>query len=519
MSARRDRWLALGLGMGVAVLSVLPYLAAERSVPAGWQFGGFLVNPLDGFSYLAKMRQGMEGEWSFVLPYAADPGPRACLFLFYLALGKLTGAMSLPPIFTFHGARLLTTVLMFACVYLLLENISMTRFARWVAYSLCLAMGGLSWLTAAVGVLGSDLMIPESMLWFSGLVNPHFPLAAAALACGMLAFVLRDPTWRTVALGLSAGLVLGLVQPFVLATLWSVGGAFLVLEALAAAHRRQPIRPAVFPGLVALAAMAAGGGPWVVYDLWVSTTHPVLSIWSRQNLTPSPGSAAYLAGFGVLLAWAVFGIIRDRPLRHASVRLMLVWAVVGLVLLYLPIGLQRRLSLGLAIPLAALAGMGIGALPAAPNWKRFAAGVTLAAGFPSILLVAASGVAGASLAGGPLVISEGELQAYTWMGEHLTEESLILSAMMTGNRIPAFSSARVVIGHPFETPNAAAEEQWVQHFFQDPCVDSDLLQAVRQRGVTHVFYGPEEARLGEFCWRDALVAAFANDEVVVYSVP
>jgi hypothetical protein len=34
-----------------------------------------------------------------------------------------------------------------------------------------------------------------------------------------------------------------------------------------------------------------------------------------------------------------------------------------------------------------------------------------------------------------------------------------------------------------------------------------------------VFYGPEEAKLGELCWRDTLVAVFANDEVVVYSVP
>ena len=117
------------------------------------------------------------------------------------------------------------------------------------------------------------------------------------------------------------------------------------------------------------------------------------------------------------------------------------------------------------------------------------------------------------------MIADGELQAYTWMGEHLTEESLILSTMKTGNRIPAFSSARVVIGHPFETPDAAAEEQWVQHLYQDPCVDSDLLQALRRRGVTHVFYGPEEAKLGELCWRDTLVAVFANDEVVVYSVP
>ncbi|MEN6408498.1 MAG: hypothetical protein ABFD44_02140, partial [Anaerolineaceae bacterium] len=45
--------------MGLALLLVsLPYVVAAVSAAPGMPFGGFLLNPLDGNSYLAKMREG-----------------------------------------------------------------------------------------------------------------------------------------------------------------------------------------------------------------------------------------------------------------------------------------------------------------------------------------------------------------------------------------------------------------------------------------------------------------------------
>ena len=58
----------------------LPYLCAVTLSNEELIFGGFLLNPLDGNSYLAKMRQGYEGEWKFTLPYSSNPGEGAYLF-------------------------------------------------------------------------------------------------------------------------------------------------------------------------------------------------------------------------------------------------------------------------------------------------------------------------------------------------------------------------------------------------------------------------------------------------------
>ncbi len=68
----------------LAAALILPFLAGQILAGNGHVFGGFLLNPLDGNSYLAKMRLGLEGEWRFRLPYTAEPGEGAYLFLFYI---------------------------------------------------------------------------------------------------------------------------------------------------------------------------------------------------------------------------------------------------------------------------------------------------------------------------------------------------------------------------------------------------------------------------------------------------
>src|SRR3989304_1440130 len=103
-------WVA---GSGVVLIAVMtPYLLASWGQPPGFVFSGLLINPVDGFSYLAKMRQGTGGAWLFHLPYAAEPGSGALLFLYYLGLGHLQRGSGVDPLVVFHGARLLGTAVM-----------------------------------------------------------------------------------------------------------------------------------------------------------------------------------------------------------------------------------------------------------------------------------------------------------------------------------------------------------------------------------------------------------------------
>ncbi|MCX8025139.1 MAG: hypothetical protein N3A60_08045, partial [Thermanaerothrix sp.] len=66
MGTRRFPWVGSLLVLGLAGL---PYILAALITPRERVFVGFLFNPIDGYSYLAKMYEGFQGEWLFRLPY------------------------------------------------------------------------------------------------------------------------------------------------------------------------------------------------------------------------------------------------------------------------------------------------------------------------------------------------------------------------------------------------------------------------------------------------------------------
>jgi hypothetical protein len=169
--------------IGIVLLAVsIPFLIADKVGGQGFVFNGFLFNPMDGNSYLAKMVEGARGDWKFTLPYTADPGQGAFLFLFYILLGKLAGLFSMPMLFVFHTARLLCTLFLLMelrkfCISLFPENSRLS----WHTFVYAALFTGMGWLAIVFGRLSSDLNVPEAFTFFSAYANPHFPLSLALI--------------------------------------------------------------------------------------------------------------------------------------------------------------------------------------------------------------------------------------------------------------------------------------------------------------------------------------------------
>lgn len=520
MSRRSEWFLAAGLSAFVACLTLIPYLVAADLPHPGMEFAGLLINPLDGFSYLAKMRQGADGGWLFRLPYASDPGPGVLLFQYHLLLGRLSQLLGLNLLSAYHSARLVSSFLMYLCGFMLLGRLLQDLRTRWAAFLLTLFGSGLGWVGFLLGRMPSDLTIPESVPFFSSLANAHFPLATA-LMLGAVATILKPP--RNVAAGAAIALVLGLllgaVQPFAVIGLsiplaawwiWEVGrNPEGVLKAIRAEAGDRALR---------LAAFAFGGGIWLVYDYWILRTHPVLKAWTAQNLTLSPPLVDYGLGYAVLLLPAVIGLLRARPQVSPEGRLLLLWAGLGALLLYAPVAFQRRMALGLFYPLAALAALGLAQL--AGSARRFALVVLmmLLVGLPSNLLVAIAGPAQVARGDPQLVVSEADLEAYRWIKQNVEPGDLILAAPYTGNRLPAYADVRVLYGHPFETPNAERARAEVEAAFSGSMRSADGLRWLAKNGVGYVFYGPLERALGTPEWLSELAVAFSRDGTVIYRV-
>ena len=149
--SRREWCWAIIWSIVVLILSCLPYLIAVQLAPAGWQFAGFLVNPLDGHSYLAKMRQGFDGSWLFHLTYTPEPHPGVFIFIFYLALGHLAALTRLPLIWTFHLARLLAGLLLLLAAFRFIGLVTPQLKERRLAFIFVLTASGFGWLGLIFG--------------------------------------------------------------------------------------------------------------------------------------------------------------------------------------------------------------------------------------------------------------------------------------------------------------------------------------------------------------------------------
>lgn len=512
MGDRRALLAAIALSLAVAGVAQVPYLVAGGLAGEGSVFTGFLINPIDGFSYLAKMRQGADGAWLFRLPYTAEPGPGALVFVYYLALGHLAGVVGAPLGALYLLARFAGAVTMYVAAFLFLRRALGPGGPHWPAFLLTLIASGLGWLASPFGLVTPDLWMPEVIPFLTAYGNAHFPVACAAILVAIIAVMGGGSGRERLRFGVAlvAGTVLGVVLPFVLISVGGVLFLWLVWEK----SRGESIRSRMVPFLGAM----AGAAPWLAYDLWLSRSQPAIAGWTAQNQTPSPPPLEFAIAYGVILLLALLGAVRARPQGTSAGRLLMTWVFVNAFLLYAPFSLQRRLSLGLFIPLAALAALGLHSLGGGARIRRTALLGALILSLPSNLIVIGAGLGGVARGEPALVMTEGEAAAYAWAATHLPRNSLVLAGPTAGNRLPAFADVRVIYGHPFETPDAQANLDLVERLYAGGMSRSEALRLLEDLGVSYAFYGPEERMLGSPDWLEAGDRVYEAEGVLIYEV-
>src|SRR5512139_2984913 len=99
------RWVLIWIAVVLIVTSV-PYLVGWLRSTPDRVFGGFTMAIEDGYSYLAKMQEGAQGEWLFHLAYTSEPHAGTIFFIFHLLLSKLAVLVGLSLPLMYHVARL-----------------------------------------------------------------------------------------------------------------------------------------------------------------------------------------------------------------------------------------------------------------------------------------------------------------------------------------------------------------------------------------------------------------------------
>lgn len=288
-----------------------------------------------------------------------------------------------------------------------------------------------------------------------------------------------------------AATALGVIQPFGLAT--TFGGLGVMLVARAARRRGIPWR-----SLAWTAGAGAAALPYPLYTQWALRSDPVLAAWQAQNVTPSPPLWNWALSYGMVLLLAGLGCVAALRRGSAGDWLLLGWAAVTLAGMYVPLPLQRRLSLGLGVPLGLLAGMGwwrtLRPWVGAQRSKALPGlGVAFCALTPLFLVLV---TLTAALAGEPrFYLSQGEWAALEWLRDEGRPDAVVLCAPQMGLFVPAWAGQPVVYGHPFETVDAERREAQVEAYWAGEMSPAERETFLRENRVGYLLVGPRELQI------------------------
>jgi hypothetical protein len=276
---------------------------------------------------------------------------------------------------------------------------------------------------------------------------------------------------------------------------------------------------------------------YLLYQFAAIKADPVLAAWNVQNVTPAPPAWDFMLSLSPVLPLtlvAAWSLLRGGGRGQQAVGqaqngeygridsglwLLLVWALGGLLLAYLPFALQRRFLLGYYVPLAGLAAWGLVELQRRwPGRARLLRRLTVGLALPTngvVLLLALFG----SLSHAPeLYLTAGEAAVLGWLRENSAANALVLASPEMGLYIPAHTGRRVIYGHPFETINAEKEEQAVTSVYSGELRGLALERFLAERGVDWIVDGEREQALGGAPAFLDYPLAFANGANRVYAV-
>lgn len=485
------RKVYMAVSFAVLLFVSIPYLYAYFSAGQEVMFGGFLLNPIDGYSYLAKMQQGWSGSWQFTLPYTDNPGSGTYLFMYYLLLGHISRVLGMSRILVFHVFRVMGAGLLLASLARYFYVSFTEDWQRISGFIMAVVGAGLGWIAVFGGAFTIDFWVAETYPFLSSYANAHFPLGLA-----LFVYLLRPhKKLANIWVGLLA-FILVLLVPF--ASIMLLGLCFVSLiwreieeNHLDVARIWDSRRWQRFFWILIAST------PVILYDFWVSRMHPTLRIWSQQNKTPSPPIWNLFFSLSPALVLAVWGI--KPALGKQSNRFWVVWLVLGAVLLYIPWNLQRRFLVGYYIPVVCLAVMGLQSIAEKVKIKyQTIVAVLLILSVPTNLIVLISGIQAASKKDPQIYLYNEERLAMDWIGAHTHPGSLILAAPDTGLLIPAFTGRDVIYGHPFETTFAEQKKYSLERFYTGGMDAASQREYLVQQDVDYVLYGPRERKLGTF---------------------
>jgi hypothetical protein len=475
------RWLYAAAGL-LLLLTAIPPVVAQLVTPAGTVFSGYVVIARDAFVYQQMWQAGWAGAWLFHPAFTSETLPGVLIYPWYLWTGHLVGFISGPSLY--HVARLVAAAALLLAIYrLCAELFSPVKLRRW-AFVLASLGGGIGLLIPGfdlgpLHVRATEMASPGSSAAELLSMAPHLP-AALALMCWAFTVALRTrrlfaPIEVVSAVAALVGLELIYPQLALL--------ALLVIAGWAIGRRARG-------GMLLAAAGALACAPYFTYIVVVLRTTPEALRVIRPSLEAGDPLGFIVLSHLVCSALILIAIRRGR-LRSDQL-LPALWIVGMTVFVFVPglSGVVGRSFMGSSIPFG---------LCAAPGLLVVVRGVVLRRrrGPVLVAILAASSLFGIFSVVQPLWIaslrldaraeyeSAGEASLLAWLAPQVTSTDVVLTRYLDGVFVPAQTHARVFVGHPDQTIDAANKADQATAFFMSWSVERRI-DFLRANGIDYV---------------------------------
>ncbi|PKO18382.1 MAG: hypothetical protein CVU39_02795 [Chloroflexi bacterium HGW-Chloroflexi-10] len=474
-------------------------------------FSGFVLNPIDGASYYAKMQQGFVGNWYFQLPFTSEQNSPAIIFIFYLLLGQISRFFGCSIVFIFQLVRISLSVLLFFVITSFLQNI-FKKNGKELKFALLSMLfgGGWGWLYLAGKELPADFWVAEAYPFLSSFSNPHFILTLVCMI-GILNLVLKENRLKMDFLAVILyGLVLSSISPF--ATLL-MGVIVLIFFAANSEFCNKT-------NILFLLCLGLGSAPFSIYQFVVVRNDPVLRIWNEQNITPTPVPLNLILSFSpfifAVLYYLYLIFIRKQALSK-STYLLLIWVTVVLLFVFIPINLQRRFLVGFYIPVVILFWQVMEEI----NTKFFTQKI-----YPYIIItvlisnfIIYAGIISAIMDKNENIFIASELiDAVQYIESTGKGSVIILSDQSSSLWVPAYSINRVFHAHPFETIAFEDKANYFEEFWSGTYSYEEQKDFLNKHNISFILENNEYP--GEFLktGQSAFPTLFENEKFTVFGV-
>lgn len=554
-SLSKKEWkVALLIALAILFISHTPLIIGYATQAEDEVFMGVPRFATDTNNHLHMALQAKEGDILLTNKFTGEPVPALLFNPYHLIIGYTAAIFSLNILTAFHIFAILFALIFFIYLYYFLAKFITNKKERLIAYILIGISSGFGafWmlLRKLIGwSYGSADIWVTDMHAFASLAQPHFMLSLTLLlAIFDLAYqAFEKHSYKHAIYAGVISFLLAAIHLFDIITMAAVLTAWFVIRQIY--NKTFSIKEFSFLAIIGTMTL-----PAVLYYFWVFFFNEAYKSWNSLNQTVTPNIIKIISGFGIVFFLAVYYIYKNKdkfkafftPKKQTNKNknsekahrkqtqsllketFLLTWLIVQFILIYLPINIQRRLILGLHIPLCIFAAFAL-----VRHTKEFIPKKYINPAITLILLIAS--VTSLTLTGMQITQLHSETSAeYTnvkylktyevdmlhWVKDNLEDDSeyapypIILAEHHISNYIPAITNEKIYSGHWAQTVNFTQKYEVVKQIYSTGTIPKEINPNIipRQTQATHVIWKKSLPELNEH------TLLYENEELAFYKI-